>query len=461
MTDDTSPQIDNANSEEGVVFANTKLPALGWYINYAIYDGRVGLKEFIQSLYLYHGGEIDEEFGENKERSAEFSSEFRRLVPLPRHGGGAFAHAVRSLQTKAQRVVYDDPEAPLTNNKEKMRVQKNGQFGYNVQWNIVPLRKNQEYALQRTRRGYVDGQSRLQVFSDTPYRVRIDTKNITAFTRKWRHSLISHIWDGESAPDTAVLRNTVTVEPMKDSALPDDGRFMRQAQERLRNAYVSASMDIDDDKIRKLVRGRLKAIGAILPHASSGGVYFIYDPKKQYAATLGKIDTVISHFATTANSRDREAMWVERQSPWWESLDNENQPTEDVPIQAHYESGFRTMTYGSSQRQLEDIKKMYITDMQNAQAKYYQLVHKMLRDGDIDEELLMSKKAEAMLTLAKASNDLGSETVDTATEAYEEVIEGLTSRFQDMWTAEERVTEAERKVVDERITSLLSLRMSS
>ena len=84
----------------------------------------------------------------------------------------------------------------------------------------------------------------------------------------------------------------------------------------------------------------------------------------------------------------------------------------------------------------------------------------MLRDGEIDEEVLLSKKAEAMLTLEKTSSDLGAETVGLATKAYEEVVEGLTSRFQDMWTAEERSSEKERREVDERIESLLSLRLS-
>ena len=245
---------------------------------------------------------------------------------------------------------------------------------------------------------------------------------------------------------------------MKDSSLPEDARFMRLAQERLRNAYITASMSIDDDKIRKIVRRRLKEMGGILPHASSGGVYFIYDKEKQYASMLSRLNEIIEHFALMANSRDRDAMWVERESPWWETMTNEER--NDAPIVAHYESGFRTLAYGSSPKQLEDIKKMYITNMQSAQAKYYQLVHKMLQDGHIDEELLATKKAEALTTIAKASNDLGQETVDKATEAYEEVVEGLTSRFHDMWTAEERVSEQERRRVDERIDSLLSLRLS-
>lgn len=455
MTDEISEQND-ANSDDGVVFANTNLPALGWFVNYAIYDGKIDLRTFVSTLYEQQ--DLAGIFGENKEETATFSSAYRRFIPVPRHGGGAFAHAVRALQTKAQRVVYDDPENPLTNNKEKMRVRKNGSYGYMVQWNIVPLRKNKEYALQRVRRGYVEGQSRQQVFTDSPYRVRVEGENLTAFTRTWRANLVDHIWGEGTAPDTAQLRKQVIVEPMKDSSLPEDARFMRLAQERLRNAYITASMSIDDDKIRKIVRRRLKEMGGILPHASSGGVYFIYDKEKQYASMLSRLNEIIEHFALMANSRDRDAMWVERESPWWETMTNEER--NDAPIVAHYESGFRTLAYGSSPKQLEDIKKMYITNMQSAQAKYYQLVHKMLQDGHIDEELLATKKAEALTTIAKASNDLGQETVDKATEAYEEVVEGLTSRFHDMWTAEERVSEQERRRVDERIDSLLSLRLS-
>ena len=455
MTAEVSEQND-ANSDDGVVFANTNLPALGWFVNYAIYDGKIDLRTFVSTLYEQQ--DLAGIFGENKEETATFSSAYRRFIPVPRHGGGAFAHAVRALQTKAQRVVYDDPENPLTNNKEKMRVRKNGSYGYMVQWNIVPLRKNKEYALQRVRRGYVEGQSRQQVYTDSPYRVRVQGENLTVFTREWRAQLVDHIWGEGTAPDTAQLRKQVIVEPMKDSSLPEDARFMRLAQERLRNAYITASMSIDDDKIRKIVRRRLKEMGGILPHASSGGVYFIYDKEKQYASMLNRLNEIIEHFALMANSRDRDAMWVERESPWWETMTNEER--NDAPIVAHYESGFRTLAYGSSPKQLEDIKKMYITNMQSAQAKYYQLVHKMLQDGHIDEELLATKKAEALTTIAKASNDLGQETVDKATEAYEEVVEGLTSRFHDMWTAEERVSEQERRRVDERIDSLLSLRLS-
>tara|TARA_B100001939_G_scaffold344035_1_gene357728 strand:+ start:3053 stop:4420 length:1368 start_codon:yes stop_codon:yes gene_type:complete len=455
VTDEESEQND-ANSDEGVVFANTKLPALGWFVNYAIYDGTINLHNFVESLYeQWREGEG---YGENTGNRAEFSSMFGSFIPIPRHGGGAFAHAVRSLQTKAQRVVYDDPENPLTNNKEKMRVRKNGSYGYKVQWNIVPLQKNREYALQRVRRGYVEGQPRLQVFTDSPYRVRIEGKNLTVFTRAWRRELVAHIWEGGKMPDISALTRQVIVEPMEDSALPENAAFMGRAQRRLREAYVAASTSIDDDKIRKIVRRRLRSLGGILPHASSGGVYFIHDREKRYQQTLNRIDTVISHFALMANSRDRDAMWVERESPWWETMSHEDRY--DAPIVAHYESGFRMLTYGSSPRQIEDIKKMYISTMQNAQAKYYQLVHKMLQEGEIDEEVLATKKAEALATLTKASNDLGPDTVEAATKAYEEVVEGLTSRFQDMWTPEERVSEQEKQRLDDRIQDLLSLRLS-
>ena len=96
MTDEISEQND-ANSDDGVVFANTTLPALGWFVNYAIYDGKIDLRTFVSTLYEQQ--DLAGIFGENKEETATFSSAYRRFIPVPRHGGGAFAHAVRALQT--------------------------------------------------------------------------------------------------------------------------------------------------------------------------------------------------------------------------------------------------------------------------------------------------------------------------------------------------------------------------
>jgi hypothetical protein len=98
--------------------------------------------------------------------------------------------------------------------------------------------------------------------------------------------------------------------------------------------------------------------------------------------------------------------------------------------------------------------------MQNAQAKYYQLVHQMLQKGEIDEELLELRKAAVLGTLEKAKKDLGEETVTLATAQYQEVVSGLTSRFQDVWTRDERESQEEKKRVNQRIDSILSLRLS-
>ena len=57
MTDEESEQND-ANSDEGVVFANTKLPALGWFVNYAIYDGTINLHNFVESLFMSNGAKV-------------------------------------------------------------------------------------------------------------------------------------------------------------------------------------------------------------------------------------------------------------------------------------------------------------------------------------------------------------------------------------------------------------------
>ena len=460
MSEETQPEI--ANSPDGVVLPNAKAGGIGWLVNYAIYDGSIDLKEFVDLLWrgsenydegmeTFQPGNIDRD-----ESNGLFRAEYRRFVPLPRHGGSAFSQAVKALETKAQRVVYDEPDGPLSNNKEKMRLKKDGKYGYLVQWNIIPLRKNREYALERSRRGYIDGQSGIQVFSETLYRIKTNFPD-AGFTRHWMQEYVAHVWEGAAAPSTHELRNTVIVEPMLAESLPADGRFMRQAQERLRDAFVVSSTCIDDDKLRKLVRGMItQRMGGILPHASSGGVYFVLDRGQTRLSNLNRLQEVVAMFAASAN-QIRTAMWADEEIPWWDA--DRTASEGETPVGANYTSGMRTLTYGSSAKELEDIRKMYVSSLQNAQSKYYQLVHEMLRKGEIDEELLMSRKEQALAALRKAQNDMGAETVEAATAQYTEVVTGLTDRLSSMWSANDRETQEEQKRVKARIDDLLSLRL--
>ena len=460
MSEETQTEI--ANSPDGVVLPNAKAGGIGWLVNYAIYDGSIDLKEFVDLLWrgsenydegmeTFQPGNIDRD-----ESNGLFRAEYRRFVPLPRHGGSAFSQAVKALETKAQRVVYDEPDGPLSNNKEKMRLKKDGKYGYLVQWNIIPLRKNREYALERSRRGYIDGQSGIQVFSETLYRIKTNFPD-AGFTRHWMQEYVAHVWEGAAAPSTHELRNTVIVEPMLAESLPADGRFMRQAQERLRDAFVVSSTCIDDDKLRKLVRGMItQRMGGILPHASSGGVYFVLDRGQTRLSNLNRLQEVVAMFAASAN-QIRTAMWADEEIPWWDA--DRTASEGETPVGANYTSGMRTLTYGSSAKELEDIRKMYVSSLQNAQSKYYQLVHEMLRKGEIDEELLMSRKEQALAALRKAQNDMGAETVEAATAQYTEVVTGLTDRLSSMWSANDRATQEEQKRVKARIDDLLSLRL--
>ena len=232
-----------------------------------------------------------------------------------------------------------------------------------------PPNKNREYALRKTREGYVDGQPKKQIYESTVYRIRLSSNNANSFARKWSKDYRAYIWNGESEPNTNDLRNLVIVEPMKASSLPEDGRFMRLAQERLRNAFVQACTCLDDDKLRKKVRTVLKeSYGGILPHASSGANYFIHDPRKERLAYLERMQIVINKFSAMANSANTNAMWVAGEA-WWDDTEE----TDELPIPSHSRSAMRILTYGSSKAQLDDIKVMYIENMQGAQAKYYEL----------------------------------------------------------------------------------------
>lgn len=446
MSDET--QTEDYNSPDGVVLSNANLPSIGFLVGYAIYDGSYGYASFVESLKeSLHG---DEESNDN-----DFESAYRYKIPTPRHGGSAFSQAVRSLETRAKRVVHDDPDSPTTTNKEGMRIKRNGGYGYTTQWTIVALRTNKEYALRRTRRGYIDGQPRQMVIEDTPYRIRKAFPN-ASFCRDWTATLVNSVWDNEvTAPSTIELRKCVVLEPMKAQTIPDDGRFMRQAQERLRDAFVQASTSIDDDKMRKKIRNILKEdYGGILPHASSGGTYFIYDPKKTRLKGLGGLAEITEHFALCANNRNRDAMWVEREEPWWGAVEETDES--EIPIVAHYESGMRTLAYGSSAKQLDDIKKMYVSTMQTAQMKYYQLVQKMLKDGVIDEEALKLQRDKVKETLDRSKRELGADTVTLATARYTEVRSALSGRLANIWTPAEREDAKAKARLNSRIHQIIS-----
>ena len=319
-----------------------------------------------------------------------------------------------------------------------------------------PLTKNREYALRKTREGYVDGQPKKQIYESTVYRIRLSSNNANSFARKWSKDYVEHIYGMEkSEPNTNDLRNLVIVEPMKASSLPEDGRFMRLAQERLRNAFVQACTCLDDDKLRKKVRTVLKeSYGGILPHASSGANYFIHDPRKERLAYLERMQIVIDKFSAMANSANTDAMWVAGEA-WWDDAEE----TDEFPIPSHSRSAMRILTYGSSKAQLDDIKVMYIENMQGAQAKYYELVQQMLQNGEIDEDILNEKRKEVVKALAKATVDLDADTVKQATATYQEVKTQLSGRLANVWTPDERTSEAEKTRINTRISRLLSFEM--
>ena len=95
MSEETQTEI--ANSPDGVVLPNAKAGGIGWLVNYAIYDGSIDLKEFVNLLWrgsenydegmeIFQPGNIDRD-----EVNGLFRAEYRRFVPLPRHGGSAFS----------------------------------------------------------------------------------------------------------------------------------------------------------------------------------------------------------------------------------------------------------------------------------------------------------------------------------------------------------------------------------
>ena len=98
-----------------------------------------------------------------------------------------------------------------------------------------------------------------------------------------------------------------------EASLPNDGRFMRRAQERLRDAFVTASMSIDDDKMRKTVRRTIVDMEVFCLTVLVAVFILFMTATRDGKKILTDFQEVIDSFADTGNTSDRHAMWVERE----------------------------------------------------------------------------------------------------------------------------------------------------
>ena len=420
----------NPTEEGGVVLSNPDLAGLGWLISYCVYDGSVSLEELRKSLVA--------------EASDEQKALYKRTVPEPRRGGSAFSRAVKALETKQQLIVHDDPDAPLTNNKEKMRVKSGGAYGYRVQWNIVTLRRNVEYVLKRTRRGYVEGQPRVQVVEEPLYRIRVSYPS-RKFARQWRTQFVNFVWgiDNATRPSEAELRQCVVVEPMQEGSMPNNARFMRLAQERLRDAFVQASTSIDDDLMRAYVRTVVtNRWNGVLSSGSSGASYFVHDPSKTLRDNIEALSDVLAKFAELGNGTNQEAMWVETLRPWWQT--NEEGEVggswENVPT-ARYRSTLTSLVYGSSQAQMRDIRNSFISGLQKSQQNYYQAVRKMLQEGEVDLDVIKSLRKQVEGDFSTAVKVVGKESMEEALSGYSSYVPYLADRLSQVLSPEDEERE--------------------
>jgi len=419
ITDET-----NEPPAGGVVLSNPRLPSLGHLVNFAIYDGVVEYQTLLDQVAT----------------NAEERTSWRTVLPTPRCGGGAFSHAVRALQTKRVMAVHENPDKVLSGNPEGLRLSSGGAYGFHVQWNIIALRRNHEYALRRTCRGFLDGQPREQVREETLYRVRINypTKK---FPRQWGDSFMESVW-GTGSVDVEALRRCVIVEPMQEGSLPHSARFMRTAQERLREAFVQACTCVDDDRLRMVVRNHVKGAGGILSNGSSGGSYFVYDPDKTRLNSLENVATLVETFDTLTRESNSEAYWTDQVRPWWHTTEIDSLELWELIPEARRVSSVNILGYGSSEAQLQDIRNSFTATLQQVQATYYRKVREMIEHNDVDLDELRTLRQEVTSEFQRAKDVVGEETVKAALSNYSEYVPHLVDRLSVVMSPEDRERES-------------------
>lgn len=426
--EESSPQENPTHS--GVVLSNPEMPSLGFLFNYCVYDGVVNLKALLEA----HRPE-----GMNDKDWQEEKMKLRRVLPTPRTGGGAFSQAVKTLQTKKQMRVLESPDKPLSTNKEGLRLRKGGEYGYRVQWSIIALLRNQEYALRRTKRGFLDSEPKEQVIEETLYRITLEMPAKRS-ARRWNREYLEHVYENGPMPEISILRNAIKMTTMKAETVPDNAMFMNHAVRRLRNAFVEISTSIDDDRMRKQVREAVTETNrGILASGSSGGNYFILDKKKTKLPGLRMIQQMVEHFAEL--SEEEAVPWAESRIPWWHTSEVED--TEDIEVpSATYTSFVSIMAYGSSQEEMKVIRNSFVTSLQKKQRLFYETLRKMVQSNDMDIEELRKLRTEVLAELKGASNVVGKDYVDKAVEAYADFGSSMADRLSMVLAPQEREQEA-------------------
>ena len=221
-----------------------------------------------------------------------------------------------------------------------------------------------EYALERSRRGYIDCQSGIQVFSETLYRIKTKFPD-AGFTRHRMQRYVAHVWEGRRARRRQSwemrCRWTMLGSPRWRS-------FYASSARATKDVFVASSTCIDDDKLR-LVRGMITQHMGGIHHASSGGVYFVLDREQTRLSTW--TDFKKSLQCSLLAQIKFEQLCGQTMKPPVMPRTARKTPLEQT-IPPVWERWLMVRL-----QKLEDIRKMYVASLQNAQSKYYQLVHEM------------------------------------------------------------------------------------
>ena len=192
--------------------------------------------------------------------------------------------------------------------------------------------------------------------------------------------------------------------------------------------------------MRTFVRNRVVRWGGVLSSGSSGASYFVHDPDKKLRDQISGLASVIDTFADRGND-DMRAMWVQMNSPWWSNTEQSDESLwEQVPV-ASYRSTMTSLVYGSSEAQLRDIRRSYISGLQKAQQTYYQAVRKMVQDGTVDRERINELRNAVADEFSSAAKVVGKEAMQEAVAGFNEYVPYLADRLTMVMSPEEEERE--------------------
>jgi len=355
----------DALEAEGYVSNEAEVPCLGHLGFFAVFKGTVNYPQLVTKArelgMNLSGMSTDETWADN----AFGDNRWADYIPAPRRGSRAFSYAVKALEYKVGWVE--------NSNWENGRGENLAELTYKVEM----IQNSREYKLVRHWRGFNVQSQQWDTQNEPLFRLKYIRPSRGSSLATWTSRYVRHAWgalnEHEAVPVESDLADMVEVTPYDASVLVDADLLARVTRNLVRALRVECTT-VDQDGLRRVIRGAIQNHDGIQFGGSSGGVYYIPDSMRDqsYLERLLPFSLLINWFGDM-NTPEVEESSLRRDA--------------DGNIIPYYapQTTFRLLGYVDSPRQMEYLRADIAREIGANVNAYYDELLKVVSETDVED----------------------------------------------------------------------------